>query len=106
MKNLLVIVLTGLSFESFSAELDSIALITPTNYERPSSFTQTMTSKVKAGAADLFNINIEKKVMEKITPYQKDLLGYYSSPTELNAFIKSTIQDGMKKTLNLSLIHI
>nr|BDT27197.1 hypothetical protein BHI3_06630 [Bacteriovorax sp. HI3] len=100
MKNLLVIVLTGLSFESFSAELDSIALITPTNYERPSSFTQTMTSKVKAGAADLFNINIEKKVMEKITPYQKDLLGYYSSPTELNTFIKSTIQDGMKKTLN------
>ena len=100
MKNLLVIVLTGLSFESFSAELDSIALITPTNYERPSSFSQTMKSKMAAGAADLFNINIEKKVTEKIAPYKSDLASYYPKAGELDAFVKSTVQAGIKKHLN------
>lgn len=99
MKNLLILALTGLSFESFSAELDSIELITPVNYNRPSSFSQTMTSKVKAGAADLFNINIEKKVMEKIAPYQKDLASYYPKAGELDSFIKTTVQAGINKHL-------
>ena len=99
MKLLLTIVLTGLSFYAHAAELDSIALIMPVSYARPSSFSQTLKSKVMAGAADAFNIDIEKKVVGKIAPYKKDLEGYFPKPGELDTFVKTIVQAGIKKHL-------
>ncbi len=100
MKFLLILVLTGLSFSSLAAELDSISLLTPTSYERPSSFSQTMKSKAQAGIASALNINIEKQVAEKIKPYEKDLAGYFTKPGELDAFVKSVSQEGIKRHLS------
>lgn len=99
MKFLLTLTLTGMSFGLQAAELDSIALITPTSYTRPSSFSQTMTSKFMAGAASTFNIDIEKKVAAKIAPYQKDLQGYFPKAGELDTFVKSIVQAGIQKHL-------
>lgn len=93
-------VLTLLSFQISAAELDSIELVTPLSYDRPSSYSQTLKSKVMAGAASTFNIDIEKKVVAKIAPYNNDLLGYFSSQDELNTFLKSTVQEGIKTNLS------
>ncbi|MBC7427984.1 MAG: hypothetical protein H7336_05185 [Bacteriovorax sp.] len=99
MKFLLTLALTGLSLSIHAAELDSIALLMPVSYSRPSSFSQTVGSKVLAGAANTFNIDIEQKVVSKIAPYKKDLEGYFSGPGELDAFVKNIVQTGIKKHL-------
>lgn len=99
MKRLPTIVLTLLSFQISAAELDSVELVTPVSYDRPSSSMQTVKSKLMAGAASTFNIDIEKKVMAKLIPYKADLLGYFPSEAELNTFLKSTIQEGIKSNL-------
>lgn len=100
MKKSIAILLACSPFGVQAAELSSIELITPLSYERPSSFRQTMTSKLMAGAAKTFNVDIEKKVYDKIAPYKKDLMGYYPQNGELDAFIKSTVQLGIKKHLS------
>jgi hypothetical protein len=113
MKRLPTIMLTNaltlLSFQVSAAELDSIELVTPVSYDRPSSSMQTVKSKIMAGAASTFNIDIEKKVVEKILPYKADLLGYFSSEAELNSFLKGTIQQGIQTNLavvtDANLIH-
>lgn len=93
---LAVLLTTNLS----AAELDSISLITPVSYDRPSSYSQTVKSKLIAGAASTFNIDIEKKVISKIAPYHSDLQGYFSSKAELDKFLKDTIQKGIKDNLS------
>lgn len=100
MKFLLTLVMAGLSLPSFAAELDSLTLLTPTSYERPSSFSQTMKSKVQAGIANAYNVDIEKRVAEKIKPYAKDLATYFPKPGELDAFVKNISEAGIKKHLN------
>ncbi len=99
MKKIVAIALACSPFGIQAAELSSIELITPLSYERPSSFSQTMVSKIKAGAANTFNVNVEKMVAEKVAPYKKDLMGYYPQAGELDAFIKSTTQLGIKRHL-------
>jgi hypothetical protein len=99
MKRLLTIVLILMSFQISAEELDSIELVTPLSYDKPSSTMQTVKSKIIAGAASTFNIDIEKKVLSKILPYKSDLLGYFSSEAELNLFLTSTIQEGIKANL-------
>lgn len=99
MKSLPIIVLATLSLQISAAELDSVELVNPISYDRPSSYTQTIKSKFMAGAASTFNIDIEKKVIVKIAPYQQDLLGYFSSQAELDKFLKDTIQTGIKTNL-------
>lgn len=96
---MLTIVLTLLSFQIPASELDSIELVMPVSYQRPSSSLQTMKSKIMAGTANTFNIDIEKKVIEKILPYKPDLLGYFSSEAELNSFLRGTIQQGIQTNL-------
>ena len=92
-------VLTLLSIQISAAEIDSVELVTPISYDRPSSSMQTVKSKIMAGAASTFNIDIEKKVVAKILPFKADLLGYFASEAELNTFLKSTIQLGIKNNL-------
>lgn len=103
MKKLSTIMLTEvlilLSFQISAAELDTVELVTPVAYDRPSSSIQTVKSKIMAGAASTFNIDIEKKVVTKILPYKADLLGYFASEAELNTFLKGTIQEGIKTNL-------
>ncbi|MBC7712422.1 MAG: hypothetical protein H7177_03735 [Rhizobacter sp.] len=99
MKFLLTLAMTGLTFSIHAAELDSISLIMPVSYARPSSFSQTVGSKIMAGAASTFNIDIEKKVTGKIAPYKKDLEGYFPGAGELDAFVKNIVQTGIKNYL-------
>ena len=70
MKPLSIIILSTvwLSTSLSAGELDSIDLIYPVSYERASSASQTFKSKLMAGAASTFNIDIEKKVITKIAP--------------------------------------
>lgn len=102
MKPLSIIILSTvwLSTSLSAGELDSIDLIYPVSYERASSASQTFKSKLMAGAASTFNIDIEKKVITKIAPYHSDLLGYFSSQVELDKFLKDTIQKGIKENLS------
>lgn len=100
MKLFLAIVLTGLSFSALSAELDSIQLLTPISYERPSSFRQTMISKGMAFAGDTINKDVKKAVRDQIAPYQKDLASYFSKPGELDQFIDYVATDGIYKYLS------
>lgn len=100
MKKIIIAALACTSFALQASELNSIELITPLSYDRPSSFRQTMTSKLMAGAAKTFSVDIEKKVYDKIAPYKKDLATYYPQAGELDAFIKSTVQLGIKKHLS------
>ena len=103
MKSLPTIVLTStltlLSLPITATELDAIELVSPISYDRPSSYSQTLKSKLMAGAASTFNIDIEKKVIAKIAPYQKDLQGYFSNQAEMDKFLKGTIQTGIQKNL-------
>ena len=94
--------------EIYSAELSSVGLITPISYDRESSFRQTMSSQLKTGIADLVNYDVEKKVLEKVAPYKKDLAGYFKNPAELDEFIVQSIQKGriahLKKLSDSNLI--
>lgn len=99
MKKLLLLVLAGLPIYSIAGELDSIKLITPVDYDRNSSFSQTVKSKTQSFLAGALSIDIEKKVAAKIKPFHGDLTGYYSKPGELDAFVKTVVQEGIKKHL-------
>ncbi len=97
-----------------ASDIDSLSLITPISYVKPAfdkkklstyadmydSITSTATSKIKSGTAALFNIDIEKKVMKKITPFKSDLKGCFPSDSALDQFLKSTVQKGIKQYLN------
>jgi hypothetical protein len=95
MKLFLAFMLTALSYAAFSAELDSIELITPVSYERPSSFTQTMLSKAKSGIGETINYDVKKAVNEEIAPYRKDLQSYFPKSGELDQFVESVSSDGI-----------
>lgn len=83
----------------FASEIDSINLITPISYNKVSSSTQNFKSKFLAGAASTFNIDIEEKVISKISPYRQDLQGYFANQRELDNFIQNTIQKGIRENL-------
>lgn len=100
MKILLTLMLTTASIQINAAELDSISLITPLTYTRPSTFSQTVKSKIMAGAASTFNIDIEKKVTSKLDPYKKDLIKYFPKSGELDTFVKTVVRDGIKQNLD------
>ena len=99
MKKLLLILLAGLPICTIAGELDSIKLITPVDYDRDSSFSQTVKSKTQSFLAGALSIDIEKKVAAKIKPFHGDLSGYYSKPGELDAFVKTVVQEGIRKHL-------
>lgn len=103
MKFFLTIVMTGLSISAFSGELESISLITPINYKRPSSFTQTMKSKATVALGEAFSIDIKKKVRAQIAPHAKDLNSYFNRPGELDQFIDSVTSEGIHKYLSYKL---
>ena len=96
MKFLLTILMTGLSLASHSAELDPVKLITPTPYDRPSSFNQYIKSKAQAKIADTLNLNIQKMVTDKIKPFEKDLSTYFPKAGELDVFVKNIANEGIK----------
>ena len=83
-----------------AAELDPISLITPVAYNRKSSMAETAKSKIKSGTASTFSVDIEKRVLSKIAPYNADLRGYFSSQADLDKFLKSIIQRGVREYLS------
>ncbi|MBC7537775.1 MAG: hypothetical protein H7281_03080 [Bacteriovorax sp.] len=77
-----------------AGELDSIALITPTTYERASSSTQTIKSKVTVTLGDFINTDVAVEVRKKIATYSKDLSSYFPKPGELDAFVDKVVTEG------------
>ncbi|MDD4972876.1 MAG: hypothetical protein PHY93_00915 [Bacteriovorax sp.] len=75
-------------------ELDSIVIITPTSYERASSSSQTIKSKVTVTIGDWINTDVSKEVKKKIAPYSKDLSNYFPKPGELDAFVDKVVSEG------------
>ncbi|MFA6238334.1 MAG: hypothetical protein WC635_13455 [Bacteriovorax sp.] len=104
MKRLLTFILL-LSNSSFliAAELDKIDIITPTSYERPSTFSQTVTSQIKVGLGDLFNKDVVAEVKKKIGPYKSKLSAYYPAPGEFDAFVNSVAVKGKDSTIGNNL---
>jgi hypothetical protein len=84
-------------------ELDNIAIITPTSYERTSSSTQTMKSKVKVTIGDWINTDVTEEVKKKIAPYSKDLSNYFPKPGELDAFVDKVVTDGKNSIIGNNL---
>ena len=105
MKIFLALLLTGLSFSSFSSELSSIELITPLSYQRKSKFTQYVKSKAEAKIGDIINIDVKKKVKDTIAPYANDLQGYFGSRAELDRFVDYVAQDGIYNHLTESVVR-
>lgn len=87
-------------FYTIAAELDNIPLLTPLAYEKSSVVGQTLTSQFLAKAAGIFDVDIEKKILEKLSPYKKELQAYFPQPGELDSFVKKIVQEGIKKNLS------
>lgn len=77
-----------------AAELDSIKLFSVVPYERPTSSTQTFTSKFKVGIGDLIRVDISQEVKNKVAPYAMDLAPYFKKQGELDAFVTHLVDVG------------
>lgn len=99
MKFLPLLFLFVISLHVNSAELDSVSLITPVSYKINSSMPANVTSQLLASAAATFKIDIEKKVTSKIAPFSKDLEKYFPKKGELDSFVKTIVQEGIKTKL-------
>lgn len=83
-----------MSYSLRADELDNISLINPVSYERPSSTSQTIKSKVKVTVGDWIKTDVVAKVQKQIEPFKKDLSSYFSTQEELDAFVTKIAQDG------------
>ncbi|MGZ3787053.1 MAG: hypothetical protein ACXVLQ_00940 [Bacteriovorax sp.] len=88
------IILLSINKQLKASELDGIALVTPTPYERVGSAGQTLKSKIKVEVGDLIKLDVVAEVKKKIAPYSKDLSAYFSKPGELDSFVNKIVIDG------------
>lgn len=104
MKHLLtVVLLLCVSLSAVSGEIDNISLITPMSYDRPSSSSQNIKSKIKVTLGDWVNTDVVAEVKKKIEPYKKDLASYFSSQAELDAFVAKVATEGKNSYLGNNL---
>ncbi len=104
MKQILTIVLLlGTCRPAVSGEIDNISLITPLSYDRPSSSSQNIKSKIKVTLGDWVNTDVVAEVKKKIEPYKKDLAGYFNNQAELDAFVSKVATEGKNSYLGKDL---
>ncbi len=94
MNFLLTIVLTGLSFSAFSAEFDSITLLTPTPYKAKPSFGMHITSKAVAPLAP--DKMITDQVVKRVSKLANDLAKYFPEPGGAVAFARKVSEEGVR----------
>jgi len=100
MKSLLTFIILFSSISMLEASVtDDISLIIPTSYDRESSSTQTLKSKIIVTASDLINYDIKKMVKTKIAPYGKDLSGVFASSADFDSYIDNIVSEGKDNIL-------
>lgn len=80
-------------------DIQNIQLITPVSYTKESKSGEDFKSKFQAGAASLLDIDIRKKVLEKINPHANDLVPYFANRNEFNNFVNQVITTGINQNL-------
>lgn len=88
-----------LNGNAYSSEIDHISLITPLSYDRPSSSSQTLKSKMKVTLGDWVGTDVVAEVKKKIEPFKKDLGSYFSNAAELDAFVTKIATEGKNSYL-------
>lgn len=80
-------------------EIQNISVITPVSYSTSSGKGKDIKSAIKADIAGYFNVDIAKRVREKIDPYANDLSPYFASKNEFNNFVNQVINSGVNQHL-------